>query len=101
MATFIKAKILTIEAVELSCIYSRNTCQASKHESSISIFMLVAVDVSSMLQQQTTHICLALIGCVHQRSHAILSRSSKETTVHEKLVYMYFMGQQGIYSKQH
>jgi len=53
---------------------SKFTWEASKHEGSITILMLITVDISSMLQQQSAHVCFALIGHMHERGHAILKR---------------------------
>lgn len=52
------------------------TREASKHQRCVSVFVLVAVDIGSMLQKQFAHVRLSLVGCVHERTHPILTRNS-------------------------
>lgn len=51
------------------------------------MFMLVAVDISSVLQEQFAHVHLPLVGCVHKWTHPILRRRARKKKNSTRLFY--------------
>lgn len=64
------------------------TREASKHQRCVSVFVLVAVDIGSVLQKQFAHVRLSLVGCVHERTHPILTRNSTKKKKPKRLCFM-------------
>lgn len=61
------------------------TREAGEHQRRVSVFMLIAVHVGAVLQQQLAHVRLSFVGCMHERGHPILMRH--RTTTKKKMFY--------------
>lgn len=51
-----------------------HTRETGEHQRRVSVFMLVAVHVGAVLQQQLAHVRLSFVGCMHEGGHPILMR---------------------------